>query len=91
MVDAVRKQQTFPLRLPPTMRGRIERLAKLEGISLNQYIAMALAEKLGASAEREYFAEKRHNADFEALRQTLRRDGGEPPRPGDELPPGWKR
>mgnify|MGYP003395360683 CR=1 FL=1 len=44
------------MRLPPTMRGRIERLAKSEGVSLNQFIAMTLAEKLGASAEREYFA-----------------------------------
>lgn len=84
--DVVKKAQTFPLRLPASMRGRVKQLAKLDGVSINQYIAMALAEKLGASAEREFFAERRLNADFDALRRTLNRVGGEPPRPGDAIP-----
>jgi hypothetical protein len=89
--DTVKTAQSFPLRLPASMRGRVEELAKLEGVSINQYIAMALAEKLGAVAERQFFAERRRNADFEALRRTLNREGGEPPRPGDELPEGYVR
>jgi hypothetical protein len=84
MTALPRKQTSFPLRLPPGIRSRIERLAQAEGVSLNQFIALTLAEKLGASDERAFFAERQIGADFEDLRGFLRRKGGEPPRPGDE-------
>ncbi len=34
----------------------------------------------------EYFRERAERVDMEAFRQVLNRAGGEPPRPGDELP-----
>ena len=37
---------SFPLRLTPTMRRQIEHLAKREGVSLNQFISLAVAEKV---------------------------------------------
>lgn len=37
---------TFPLRLPRTMRAEAAELACLEGVSLNQLIVEALAEKI---------------------------------------------
>lgn len=79
------KQTSFPLRLPPGIRSRIERLAESEGISLNQFIALTLAEKLGASDERSFFAERRTGTDFGDLRGFIGRQGGEPPRAGDEV------
>jgi hypothetical protein len=85
MTATARKQPTFPLRLPPGIRNRIETLAQSEGISLNQYIALTLAEKIGASEERAFFAERRMDADLTDLRTFLRRKGGEPPRNGDEV------
>ena len=85
MAEAVKKTQSFPLRMPPTLRSRVERLAVMEGVSLNQFITLTLAEKLGASVEQEYFADKRRNANFETLLKTLNREGGETPRPGDEI------
>jgi len=37
---------TFPLRLPKTVRLQAVELAQIEGISLNQFIAISVAEKL---------------------------------------------
>lgn len=85
MTAVNRKQTSFPLRLPPGIRSRVERLAQAEGISLNQFIALTLAEKLGASDERAFFAERKAGADFADLRQFIGRQGGEPPRAGDEI------
>ena len=36
----------FSLRLPPRIRAELEALAKDEGISVNQFIVLAVAEKL---------------------------------------------
>jgi hypothetical protein len=88
MTVARKKAPTFPLRLPPNIRSRVERLAESEGISLNQFIALTLAEKIGASAERSFFAERKEGADFDDLRAFLNRSGGEPPRAGDEVVTG---
>ena len=85
MTATSRKQTSFPLRLPPGIRSRIERLAEAEGISLNQFIALTLAEKLGASEERAFFVERRTGADFEDLRGFIGRKGGEVLRAGDEV------
>jgi hypothetical protein len=39
---------TYPLRLPRSIKAEVERLAKQDGISINQFIAAAVAEKLSA-------------------------------------------
>jgi hypothetical protein len=85
MTAGQRKQTSFPLRLPPGIRSRVERLAEAEGISLNQFIALTLAEKLGASDERAFFADRKAGADFVDLRGFIGRQGGESPRAGDEV------
>ncbi|MEZ2348650.1 toxin-antitoxin system HicB family antitoxin [Terriglobus sp. RCC_193] len=38
--------RTYPLRLSPSMREQVERLAKKDQVSLNHFICLALAEKL---------------------------------------------
>ena len=37
---------TYPLRLPRSIKAAAENLARAEGISMNQFIATAVAEKL---------------------------------------------
>jgi hypothetical protein len=37
---------SFPLRLPPQIRATLETLAKDEAISVNQFIVLAVEEKL---------------------------------------------
>ena len=39
---------TYPLKLPASVKAAAARLAKEDGVSLNQWIAAAVAEKVGA-------------------------------------------
>lgn len=45
MADEYFRRQMIPLRLSPTMRHQANELAHREGISLNQFISLAIAEK----------------------------------------------
>ena len=38
---------TYPLKLPLSVKKAAQRLAKEDGVSLNQWIAVAVAEKVG--------------------------------------------
>lgn len=78
-------QSTYPLRLPRSVKAEVERRAKADGISVNQFVATAVAEKLAVMNTAEFFAERRNRADFDAFERILRRKGGEPPREGDEV------
>ena len=46
MIEEKKGINSFPLRLTPTMRRQIDHLAKREGDSLNQFISLAVAEKV---------------------------------------------
>jgi len=37
---------TYPLRLPRSIRAGVERVSKRDGISINQFVSIAVAEKL---------------------------------------------
>lgn len=78
---------TIPVRLPISLKAAIEKLAAEEGFNINQFLVSAASEKLNAmqTAER-FFAERRGRGDKDAAIRLLKRTGGEPPRPGDELP-----
>ena len=60
-------------------------MAQDEGTSMNQFLAMAAAEKLTAIRTAEtYFAALRGRGDRDAALAFLSRSGGKPPRYGDE-------
>ncbi|MGH7213018.1 MAG: hypothetical protein ACREF1_16340 [Acetobacteraceae bacterium] len=80
------RTSSYALRLPVSIKAEAEKLAALEGTSLNQFVASAVAEKVAALRTATYFAERRGRADWEAFDRLMGRDGGAPPRPGDELP-----
>ncbi len=84
------KTSTYPLRLPASIKAEAERLASAEGSSLNQFVALAVAEKVAALRTATYFVERRGRADWDAFDRLMRRPGGEPPRTGDELPDGFR-
>lgn len=46
MPDEYFRRQTFPLRLSPSMRHQVNDLAHREGISLNHFVSLAIAEKI---------------------------------------------
>ncbi len=77
---------TYPLRLPRSLKQAVKRLSQEEGTSINQFVAMAVAEKVSALDTARFFAERRARADFRAIDKILKRRGGERPREGDELP-----
>ena len=75
---------TYPLRLPRSVKSAVEKLAREEGISMNQFVATAVAEKLAAMSTATFFAERKSRADLKAFKRLLKRAGGETPRQGDE-------
>ncbi len=80
------RTSTYPLRLPVSIKSEAEKLAASEGTSLNQFVATAVAEKVAALRTASYLAERRGHADWKAFDRLMSRKGGQPPRPGDELP-----
>jgi post-segregation antitoxin (ccd killing protein) len=79
-------QSTYPLRLPTSVKAEVVRRAKADGISFNQFVATAVAEKLAAMNTAAFFAERRGRADFDAFDKIMARKGGEPPRADDLVP-----
>jgi predicted HicB family RNase H-like nuclease len=41
-----RMSKTFPLRIPASLKSQVTLLSKREGVSLNQFISLAVAEKV---------------------------------------------
>jgi len=78
-------QTTYPLRLPRSVKAEVERRAKADGVSINQFVATAVAEKLAAMNTAAFFAERRERADFAAFDRLMRRNRGEVPRPEDTI------
>lgn len=81
----MKRQSTYPLRLPNSIKAEVERLAKQDGVSINQFIATAVAEKISAMRTVDFFSERRDRADFAAFDRLMRREGGEPPRADDSI------
>jgi hypothetical protein len=80
------RTSTFPLRLPVSIKAEAEKLAALEGTSLNQFVATAVAEKLAVLRTASYFAERKGRTDWEEFDRLMARSSGESPRSGDEMP-----
>jgi hypothetical protein len=75
----------YALRLPASLKGAAEQVAREDGTTLNQFIVTAVAEKLAALRTVAYFAERTKRADFEAFDRFMSRTGGAPPRPDDVI------
>jgi hypothetical protein len=76
---------TYPLKLPASLKSAAAKLAKEDGVSLNQWIAAAVAQKVGAvETAASFFKRKAGEAKPEDLLWFLDRAGTEPPAAGDE-------
>ena len=62
-------------------------MAEEEGTTLNQFINVAVAEKLAALRTARYFQERATRADLETFDRFLETAGNEPLRQGDEILP----
>ena len=76
----------YALRLQPSLKSAAERIASAEGTSLNQFINVAVAEKLSALETEEFFRERAARGNRQAFLGFLDDGGNEPPIEGDELP-----
>ena len=82
---------TYPLKLPASIKAAAARLAREDGVSLNQWIASAVAQKVGAvETAAEFFQRRGEGAKPDDLRAILARVPDRAPDPGDELPEGWQ-
>jgi len=81
----------FPLRLMPSVRKGIESYSRREGVSLNQFTNVTLAEKLARLEHDEWLARRpQPSAEKIALAlEVLNRPTQNAPAPGDELPVGY--
>lgn len=77
---------TYPLKLPLSIKRAAQRLAREDGVSLNQWIASAVAQKVGTvETAAEFFDKRAANAKPGAMAKILRRIPKTKPDPGDEL------
>lgn len=80
------KPAIYQLRLPRSVKSAVERWAKRDGISMNQFMATAVAEKLSALEAADFFEDRSARADYMTFDRVMGRGAGQPPRAGDELP-----
>jgi hypothetical protein len=81
------KKSNFALRLQPSLMEEARKVARAEGVAVNQLINVAVAEKVSALRTEEYFAERSRRGDLRKALRVLKRAGvGQPPVAGDELP-----
>ncbi len=78
-------KSTYPLKLPNSVKNAAAELAKLDGVSLNQFIAAAVAEKVGTMRTASEFLQRRAGtAEPRNLLKYLRRAPKVSPTKGDE-------
>lgn len=80
------RKNNVALRLQTSLLEEARKVSESEGVALNQFINVAVAEKLSALRTDEYFRERASIADVGRAKQLLKRAGkGKPPMAGDEI------
>jgi hypothetical protein len=78
-------KSTYPLKLPTSVKKAAAALAKIDGVSLNQFIASSVAEKVGTLRTASAFLRKRAGtAKPEELVKFLRKAPKGPQVEGEE-------
>ena len=62
---------TLSLRLPNSLHDRIRQLAEAEGVSINQFIATAAAEKMAALMTEDYLGQRGERGSKAKFRKAL--------------------
>ena len=78
---------TLSLRLPNSIHRHAKRLADEEGISVNQLISSAIAEKLAAIDTEKHLTERGVRGSVSKFRKIMRKVPAGKIDAGDELPP----
>ena len=73
------------VRLPESLHEKAREMAKREGVSINQLVTTALAEKLSALLTEEYLEERARRGSREKFEDALSKVRDREPDPCDEL------
>ena len=77
---------TYPLKLPLSVKKAAQRLAKEDGVSLNQWIAAAVAEKVGViETAADFFKKRAGRVKGDGLMKILRKAPNVAPEPEDVI------
>jgi hypothetical protein len=83
--DESMSRATYPLKLPNSVKKAAQRLAKEDGVSLNQWIAAAVAEKVGViETAADFFKKRAGKAKGDGLMKFLRNAPRVAPEPQDQ-------
>lgn len=77
---------TLSVRLPESLHQGVKRMAQQEGTSINQFIIVAVAEKLSALLTEEYIEERAKRGSRERYLAALAQVPNVEPEPFDRLP-----
>ncbi|MBL9096503.1 MAG: toxin-antitoxin system HicB family antitoxin [Alphaproteobacteria bacterium] len=84
MTESVRYK--YPLQLPASLKETAARMAKEDGVSLNQWIVAAVAQKIGAIETADAMLSRRAaKSKPGTLTRYLKKAPNVAPTPGDEL------
>ena len=76
---------TLSLRLPDSLHEEIKSLAKKEGISINQFISSAVAEKMSALLTEKYLEQRARKGNKKSFLAAIRKVPGVEPVEEDML------
>ncbi|MCL4207196.1 MAG: toxin-antitoxin system HicB family antitoxin [Pirellulaceae bacterium] len=76
---------TLSLRLPNSIHKQLKQCAEQDGISMNQFIATAVAEKLASLATMEYLEQRAQRGSRDKFNAVLAKVPDVEPEEGDEL------
>jgi hypothetical protein len=76
---------TISLRLPESLHDKLREQAKRDKVSMNQFITLALAEKLSALAAEEYIQERAKRGDRAKFERAMAKVSDMEPEPRDRL------
>lgn len=79
---------TYPLRLPASIKAAAARLAKEDGVSLDEWIAMAVAQKVSAVEGADFFRRRAAGRSLQELDDFLACVPDATPNPRDKVERG---
>ena len=82
---------TLSLRLPESIHRKLAEIAEREGVSMNQFISSAVAEKISALMTEEYLETRAVRGSEQAFWRVMAKVPKATPVPGDELPRDLRR
>ena len=77
--------RNLTVRLPDSLHEKLKEMAKADGISINQFMVLAAAEKMSALATEDFLREETKKGSRERLKRTLAKAPDVDPEDHDRL------